>query len=131
MGTRQQRGDLIALQGREVQHASDTDEVERGQIFRSPRQAHRDERHLAESGRGSPLVEQGWRDQVAIAHDDVWLMARRDGKRLRRTDRPCAVGTEPTEIAAQVLAEIGVASHAEQTHARIYRVRPRKFRSHG
>jgi hypothetical protein len=57
-------------------------------------------------------------------------MAGRDCERIHRTDRARAVGTEPTEVAAQVLAEIGVAPHAEQTHARIYRERSRKFRSH-
>ena len=69
--------------------------------------------------------------KVAIADDHVRLMHGRDCSRVRRANRPCTVGPEPTEIAAQVLAEIGVAPHADQTHARIYRWRPRKFRSHG
>src|SRR5215218_2459570 len=131
MRTGEQRQDLRSLEDRKVEDAGYAQELHRRQLLGSACQAHCKERHVRHLRFHRPLVEQRGRDQITVADDDVRLVLFREAECVRCAHRRRAVGTEAAKVAAQVLAEIGVAPHAEQTHPGIYRVPPRKFRAHG
>src|SRR5829696_4277664 len=130
MRTGEQRRDLRSLEGRKVEYTGYAQKLHRRQLLGSARQAHGEEWHFRHSRFHRPLVEQRGRDEIAVADHDVRFVLFREAECLRCAHRRRAVGTEAAKVAAQVLAEIGVAPHAKQTHPGIYRVPPRKFRAH-